>query len=327
MPRTPAPACLAAVALLLPEASGAAQTVGPQSFAAESATLTTVTGVLHGTLLTPTDGHSVPVVLIHAGSGPTDRDGNTPLLPGKNNSLRLLAEGLAARGIATLRIDKRGIGESARAAPSEAELRIETYVEDAAGWISVLRRDRRFVRVVVLGHSEGALITALAAARAGPDAYISLAGPARRASVILRSQLEPKLSGVLAQENERILSSLERGELVDSVPAPLQPIYRRSVQPYLISWFRYEPASVIRELRMPILIAQGATDLQVDPADAVTLHTARPDATYLPIAGMNHVLKLVDGALPQQLGSYGDSTLAVAPALLDGVAAFVQSLH
>jgi pimeloyl-ACP methyl ester carboxylesterase len=320
--------CLAAVALLFQSATLAAQGVTPQApFVAESATLASATGMLRGTLLAPVGGPPVPVVLIHPGSGPTDRDGNSALLPGKNDGLRLLAEGLAVRDIATLRIDKRGVAASAAATRSEADLRLETYVEDAVGWLSLLRRDRRFSHVLVLGHSEGALIGALAGARVSADGYISLAGPARRGSAVLRRQLGQRLSGPLARENERILSALEQGEFADSVPAQLMALYRPSVQPYLISWFRYEPVSEVRRLTMPVLIVQGTTDRQVDTTDAAALHAARPDATYLRIAGMNHVLKVVDGGRQQQLASYSDSTLPVAPALLDGLAAFIHALR
>ncbi len=290
-------------------------------------TLTTRTGALYGTLLVPTRGSLVPVVFIHPGSGPTDRDGNNPILPGKNNSLRLLAEALAARGIATLRVDKRGIGASAPAMTTESALRIETYANDAAAWLARLRADSRFDRVIALGHSEGALISALAAETAGADGYVSVAGAGRRASDLLRWQLQSKLPPPLLAENERILADLERGRQVARVPAELEALYRPSVQPYLISWFRYDPAAVLRGLRMPVLIVQGTTDLQADPSEGNLLHRARPDATYLSVNGMNHVLELVSGGPGQQRQSYADSTLAVAPALVEGIAAFVDSVR
>ena len=82
---------------------------------------------LHSTLLLPKDtSKPMPVVLLLSGSGPTDRNGNSPMLPGKNNSLLMLAEGLASNGIASLRYDKRGVGESASAMVAEADLRFET---------------------------------------------------------------------------------------------------------------------------------------------------------------------------------------------------------
>jgi uncharacterized protein len=319
---------LLSCSLALFATSAAAQTAPPLGSSAETPeTLTTRTGALYGSLLVPVRGALVPVVFIHPGSGPTDRDGNNPILPGKNNSLRLLAEGLAARGIATLRVDKRGIGASAGAMTTESALRIETYVADAAAWLRRLRGDPRFDRVIALGHSEGALIAALAAKEAGADGYVSVAGAGRRASELLRWQLRARLPQPLMAENERILTSLERGRPASLVPPELEALYRPSVQPYLISWFRYDPAAVVRELGMPVLIAQGTTDLQTDTTEGKALHAARPDATYLGVQGMNHVLKLVSGGPAQQRPSYADSALAVAPALMDGIAAFVDSVR
>ena len=88
---------------------------------------------LHGSLLTP-EGETRAAAVIIPGSGPTDRDGNSPQFGIQAATYRLLAEGLAERGVATVRIDKRGIGESAAAGPSEADLRFSTYAEDARAW-------------------------------------------------------------------------------------------------------------------------------------------------------------------------------------------------
>jgi pimeloyl-ACP methyl ester carboxylesterase len=292
----------------------------------EELRLATLTGELHGTLVVPSGTRHVPVVLIHPGSGPTDRDGNSPLLPGKNNSLRLLAEGLAARGIASLRIDKRGIAESAAAATAETDLRVETYVDDGARWLARLRDDPRFSVVVAVGHSEGALIAALAVARQPVDGYVSVAGAGLRGSDVLRRQLRGKLPEPLAAEAERIMSALERGELVDPVPAELRVLFRPAVQPYLISWFRVDPAAAVSRLPVPVLIVQGTTDLQVDSRDASALLAQLPDAQSLRVEGMNHVLKLAAGSLAEQAASYSDPTLPIAPALLDGLTEFVRGL-
>ena len=129
--------------------------------------LETPTGTLYGTLALPQSRSRVPAVLIIAGSGPTDRDGNSPVFKGPNNSLKLLAEGLAAHGIASVRYDKRGIGETGKAMQLAAEktttvlreedLSFENFIDDAVRWGKQLRADRRFSSLTVIGHSEGSL--------------------------------------------------------------------------------------------------------------------------------------------------------------------------
>jgi pimeloyl-ACP methyl ester carboxylesterase len=289
--------------------------------------LETSTGTVHGSLLLPATAGPHPVILLHAGSGPTDRNGNSALIPGSNNGLKLLAEALAARGVASVRYDKRGVAASAAAAPRESDLRFDTYVDDAAGWIRLLRADSRFSTITVAGHSEGSLIGMLAAERARADAFVSVAGLARRASDVLRDQLRPRLPADLWQESERILAALEAGRTTDDVPSALGSLYRSSVQPYLISWFRYLPADELKRVPGSVLIVQGTTDVQVRTAEAEALKQARPDAELLIIEGMNHVLKLVPSIPAQQTASYSDPSLPVAPLLVERTHRFVASVR
>lgn len=295
--------------------------------AEEPVRLETPGGIVHGTLLVPEGAGRHPVVLIIAGSGPTDRNGNSAVLPGPNNSLKQLAEGLAARNIASLRYDKRGIAASAPAAPSEADLRFETYSEDAAAWARRLRGDTRFSTVAILGHSEGSLIGMLAARQSGADGFISLSGPAQSAADLLRTQLKPQLPPALWTESERILASLQAGSTAPDVPPALQSLYRPSVQPYMISWLRYTPTREIATLAMPVLIAQGTTDIQVAPSEAQALKAAHPASTLVLIEGMNHVLKAVRGDAAQQAASYSNPALPVVPELIERVSGFVHSLE
>jgi uncharacterized protein len=296
----------------------------PLLFAIATATdLKTPTGVLHGTLLVPESKKPVPVVLLIAGSGPTDRDGNSAILPGKNDSLKMLAEGLAAKGIASLRCDKRGIAESAGAMTAEKDLRFETYIDDAAAWATKLKKDPRFSRLVIVGHSEGSLIGMVAAQKGAASAYVSIAGLGRPADAVIRAQLMGQLPPDLRANSDRILDALRNGSMTADVPPGLAALYRPSVQPYLISWFRYDPAAEIRKLRIPVLIVQGTTDIQVSVDDARALAAGKPDARLEIIDGMNHVMKKVEADQTRQIASYSDPSLPVDPRLVDAIAGFV----
>jgi pimeloyl-ACP methyl ester carboxylesterase len=290
------------------------------------AKLETPTGTIYGTLLVPGTKPKYPVVLIIAGSGPTDRNGNSPLLSGHNDSLKLLAEGLAANGIASLRYDKRGIAESAKAMKSEAEIRFEDYIDDAVLWCKQLRQDKRFSTLTIAGHSEGSLIGMVAAQKAGVDGYVSIAGIGRPADDILRDQLKPKLPPDLMKATDAILASLMAGKAVDEVPPQLAALFRPSVQPYLISWFRYDPSKEIAKLKVPVLIVQGTTDIQVSVKDAKLLATAAPASKLKLIEGMNHVLKQVPDDKDKQIASYSDPDLPVARQLIDQITKFARKL-
>lgn len=278
-------------------------------------------GTLHGSLMLPATTQPVPVVLIIAGSGPTDRDGNNPA-GGNNDSLRRLALGLAERGIASLRYDKRGVAASRAVAPNEEHLSVEAYVADAVAWGQLLKADPRFSQLILLGHSEGALIATLAAADAGAAALVSVAGIANPLGTVLREQLQGRLPPLLAAETETILRELERGHTVAEVSPKLRVLLRPSVQPYLISLLRQRPAEAFAQVPIPALIIQGSHDFQVDVEEAMLLQQAKPEAQLLIIEGMNHMLRIVPAdAAP--LATYNDPQLPLAGELLDGLARFI----
>lgn len=287
--------------------------------------LETPTGVIKGTLTLPTNATPVPVALLIAGSGPTDRDGNTPVVAGRNDSLKMLSAALAENGVASVRFDKRGIAASSSAARSEAELRFDDYVQDAVSWVEKLSKDSRFQGIAVVGHSEGSLIGMLASQRSPAQAFVSVSGPAERAPVVLRRQLQGRLPPDLAQRNEEILRSLESGRTVRDIPPALLALYRQSVQPYLVSWFRYSPKDEIAKLRVPCLLLQGATDMQVEVADAKTLHSANQSCLLQVMEGMNHVLKRVPADQQKQIASYGDPLLPLDSDLVKALAGFFSS--
>lgn len=296
------------------------------AFTEDPMTLETPTGVLYGTLALPKSKAACPVVLIIAGSGPTNRDGNSAVISGANNSNKMLAEGLAGHGIASLRYDKRGIGESAKAMTQESDLRFETYIEDAVLWGRKLRADPRFSTLTIIGHSEGSLIGMVAAQRLPADAYVSIAGVGRPANQLILEQVKPKLPPDLLKATEAALTTLAAGKTLETFPPQLAALFRPSVQPYMISWFRYDPAKEIAKLSVPVLIIQGTTDLQVAIQDAKLLSQASPSAKLVLIEGMNHVLKEVSNDLNQQAKSYGDPSLPVAPLVITETATFANKV-
>lgn len=279
-------------------------------------------GVLYGSLLIPDGMQSCPVALIIAGSGPTDRNGNNPFMV--NNSLKLLAEGLAEKGIASLRYDKRGIGASRFPGLNESELRFEHFVDDARQWLSFLGQNPLFGAKVVIGHSEGSLIGMLAAGRA--DGFISLAGPGRPADELLKEQLrnQPKK---IREYAGKVIDSLKQGYQIQHIDPLLFSLFRPSVQPYLISWFAYDPAQELAQLKIPCLIIQGSTDIQVQASDAERLGNALPGAKLHIIEGMNHVLKTWVGPPEGNAATYNDATLILSVGLIEAITGFFCDNH
>lgn len=251
-----------------------------------------------GSLLVPEGAQTC--VLIIAGSGPTDRNGNSSLLGGKNNSLKYLAETFDSLGIASLRYDKRGLGDGGTAVKEE-DLRFQDYVEDALAWIKHLREEEKFEEIWIAGHSEGALIGLLAATQGRVDGFISLSGPGFPLDQTLREQLK-NLPDSLKTPAFTIMDELKAGRTVETVPQMLFALFRPSVQPFLIELFQHEPKALIRQLEIPVLIVQGGRDLQVPTSHGMTLFMAKPNAQYIYLEEMNHVLKAVeDSPLANQM--------------------------
>jgi alpha-beta hydrolase superfamily lysophospholipase len=289
----------------------------------ETAVYVTATGAsLSGSIISPKNSTAkVPVVLIIAGSGATDRNGNTAGAVTANSSF-LLAEALGKAGIATARYDKRGIGKST-SAKTEADLRFDDFVNDAIGFIKKLKADPRFSKVIVLGHSEGSLVGMLAAEREKVDAYVSLAGAGNAINKILEVQLKNESPEAYKITLGR-LDSLSKGLMVKANAN--DQLFRPSVQPYMISWMKYNPQQEIKKLKIPVLILQGTTDIQVTVADAEKLKKANPNAKLVLLEGMNHILKQAAQNREQNIATYNNPSLPVDAKLVEAVTQFVNQL-
>ena len=283
-------------------------------------------GPLKGVLLAP-GAAAAPVALIIPGSGPTDRDGNSPLGV-RASTYKLLAADLAARGVATVRIDKRGLFASAAPGVDPNAVTIPDYVADVHAWVASLRKRTGARCVWLIGHSEGGLV-AMAAAQDDPDVcgLVLVATAGRPMSAVLRDQLKanpanaPLLDGALGA-----IDALEHGRRVDTAglhPA-LQALFAPQVQGFLISAFSYDPAGLLKAYRKPVLVVQGQRDLQVSETDARLLQQAAQQSTLVLLPGVNHVLKAVASDDPRaNLATYGDPALPLAPEVGQSIAAFI----
>jgi uncharacterized protein len=312
------------VAFFLLLCTGLAQAAAP-TVLQRPIDLDTGQGVLHGSLLLPQQATPPPVVLIIAGSGPTDRDGNNPA-SGRVDNLKRLALVLANEHIASVRYDKRGVAASQPATPDERDLSVQRYVDDVVAWSRKLKADPRFGPLILVGHSEGALIASLAAERAGASAVITLAGMGRPLADVLREQLAQRMSPTQLAGGSALLDRLQAGQTSLDVPAPLRQVFRPSVQPYLITLLQQDPAQAFARLPMPALIVQGRNDVQVDVADAERLKAAKPDAQLVLIDGMNHMLRISPKDMHLQRDSYLNPELPLARELGERVVSFIHQL-
>ena len=279
-------------------------------------------GDLHGARLSA--GDDAPLVLIIPGSGPTDRDGNSP--SGLNSdAYKLLAEALFDRGVSTVRVDKRGMFTSAGAGNAN-DVTVEAYASDYATWIESRLSDRPQSCLFLLGHSEGGVMAmATAINRQDVCGLILLATPGRALDEVLIEQLNanPANAPILDQAFDAI-DSLKNGENVDTTglhPA-LGRLFHANVQGFLISMMRHDPVALLEQANLPTLIVQGGTDLQVSLDDARRLATVE-NTELVTLTSMNHVLKEATPDRADNLRTYYNPDLPLAPGLADAIAGFV----
>lgn len=282
---------------------------------------------LRGTLLSKGKSlkkfNKIPLVIFISGSGPTDRDGNSTMIPGENNSFLQLADSLLKYGVASYRYDKLGIGAS-QTKKSEGDLRFEDNAEVAQAALAKMK-ELGFKDIFIAGHSEGSLVGMLTAQQSKMDGYISIAGPSENALEVLKVQLRDNMPDSIAEPAIVKLDSVKSGYEVEKFPPSLFALLRPSVQPYLTSYFKYTPTEEIKKVEVPVLIIQGGRDLQVSQSNGEALRTAKPEAEYRFYPNMNHVLKKVDNSREQNIGAYGDPDFPLANDLAKDIAEWIKN--
>jgi pimeloyl-ACP methyl ester carboxylesterase len=284
-------------------------------------------GPLRGTLTGET-AQGQPVVLIIPGSGPTNRDGNNPLGV-KAATYRLLADGLAQEGIATVRIDKRGMFDSAGAIPDANAVTLADYVIDTKAWIEAIRQRTSAKCVWLLGHSEGGLVALASGQLDHVCGLILVSAVGRPLGVVMKEQLHANPANApLLDAADHAIDALTAGQHVDvsNMPPPLVPLFRPPVQNFLISLFAADPAALIRKTDRPVLILQGERDIQVSVVDARLLKAADPKASLVLLPDTNHVLKQVTtDDREANVATYSALNLPLAPGVVDAIATFIKT--
>jgi pimeloyl-ACP methyl ester carboxylesterase len=275
-------------------------------------------GFIDAVLPVPPDVERPPVVLLIAGSGSTDHDGNGP--QAKPATLKKLSDQLVARKIATLRYDKRGAGGWKPDYGRPEDFRFPQFVDDATALVNYLRGSRKFSRVVLAGHSEGGLVAILTARRVPVDRLVLLVTAARRQGDLVKAQLEKKLPPDKLEPIVKAIDAIMAGRTVD--PPPQGLAIAPSMQPGIASAFTEDPIPPLKLIDQPILIVGGGRDLQMARLDFAALSAAAPVAKTLWLPDMNHVLvDVTDDA--DNLAAYNQPERALDSALVDSVAAFV----
>lgn len=277
---------------------------------------------INGTLLNPTSKDKKPLVIIIPGSGPTDRNGNNIAM--KNNSLKYLAEELIKNNIASYRFDKSVLSYTKDDKAKIDSITFNTFIDEAKTVIQYFKNEKKYSKIIIAGHSQGSLVGMISSEKTA-DAFISLAGAGRSIDEILIEQIG-KQAPFLIADTGKVLNELKKGNTVEEFNPMLASLFNKSVQPFLISWIKYNPQEEIKKLKIPILIVNGSKDIQVQNLDAELLHNAANNSQLKLIENMNHIFKEINGDLTENMNSYNNPDLPIKHELSIIISTFVNEL-
>lgn len=279
-----------------------------------------ISELIKGSLLVPNPTEKSPLAIIIGGSGPTDRNGNQPMMT--NNSLKYLAEGLSQRGIASFRYDKRIIPLIQMGTFQEQDVRFNDFINDARKVLLYFNSSDAFGPIYLIGHSQGSLV-GMIAAKDGADGFISIAGAGQSIDQVVLDQLAIQLPSAVPGA-ESAFQKLAKDGSVEQYPLELSTIFRPSIQRFMFEWMQYDPAESLSTLSMPTLIINGTSDLQVSEEEAMRLKAKTPQAEFELILNMNHVLKIIEEKGLANGKSYNDPNLPVSERLLEIIVRFIE---
>ena len=275
-------------------------------------------GVLKASLNKVGKDHKTVVIMI-AGSGPTDRNGNSSLIKGRNDSLLQLAKALNKQGIDTFRYDKRSAGKSFKSFKDIQNTDFDDFVNDAIACINLLK-NKGYNNIYVAGHSQGSLIAMLSTKSGHVNGVISIAGPAHNVYYGLKEQLAANNQ---YESVKYILEELKQGRIVKNVKEENKLSFSIANQKFLISWMKYNPLRIAKDLKVPIIFLNGDMDSQVPIANLETFQRALPQSKCITLKNTNHVLKVVTNE-KQNVESYSKAYYKLNETLVKEITSFVK---
>lgn len=275
---------------------------------------------IDGTLVTPYSEEKVPLIIFIMDAGAINRDGNDRM--SRNDTFKKLAAILATKEIASFRYDKR-LFKISQYGIREQDISFDHFVKDAKEIVRYFKTNNNYSKIIVAGHGQGSLVGMLASEEY-VDGFISIAGNAQPIDDVIIEQLSRQAPGLDKKAALAFKDLKEKGIAHNYEPA-LKSIFRSNLQPFMRSWIKHNPSDAIQNLIIPVMIIHGDKDIQVELSEAEKLKNKVPNASYLIVKKMNHILRKIEGGRLENQKSYGESWRDIMPQVIDGIITFAKA--
>ncbi|GGH00730.1 alpha/beta hydrolase [Polaribacter pacificus] len=288
---------------------------GQKAITSEELVLQNDSIILPGTLSYTKTG--TPLIIWIHGSGNVDRNGNQlPVI--KANYIQQFREAINQEDLAFFSYDKRTASKENMRFLSA--VLFTDFVNDAKKVVQHFKKDPRFTKIILIGHSQGSLVAMLASENT--DGFISIAGPGESIDQTMIKQIS-KQNANLGTYAAKHFKELKETGTIKTVNPFLMTVFAKQNFAFLNSWAVFNPSEEIKKIKIPTLILQGTKDLQVVAEDAQQLHNSKSNASLVYVENMNHVLKEITEDA-DNLKSYYSAAYPLSKELIETIVAFIK---